>query len=339
MPISAWLRSGAVLVFAGSCAHAPASPAEAAGAGWSEAPGLHSVRFVTVDPGVDLEVLDWGGNGPPVVLLAGLSHSAHVFDDFAPALTDRFHVYGITRRGWGRSSVPEKGYGLGTLKVDLLHALDALGLARVSLIGHSAAGDELTAFAVTYPARVERLIYLDAAYDRSDVATRPDALGDCNNVSPPTEADIASASAFGAWFARSRGAALPESEVHMLFEHHGPSEAAAMEYMTSLQHPEYARVSAPALALYAVPESAADFYPGWVAMDEAARAKAQACFEQGKEQVVGKASRADFRAHAPRGQVVEFARREALPLHLQPRRGARRDEDLPRRRSLSGPRR
>ena len=304
MPISAWLRPGVVLLCA--CAHAPAKPAEPGGATWSEASGLHQVRFVTVDPGVDLEVLDWGGTGPPVVLLAGLSNSAHVFDDFAPALTDRFHVYGLTRRGWGTSSVPETGYGLPRLVVDLQRAFDALGLARVTLVGHSAAGDEVTAFASAYPGRVERLIYLDAAYDRSDAATRPEALGDCNNVAPPTEADIASASAFGAWFARSRGAALPESEVHMLFEHHGPSEAAAMEYMTSLQHPGYARVSAPALALYAVPESAADFYPAWTTMDEAARAKAQACFEQGQEQVVGKASRADFRAHAPRGQVVEL---------------------------------
>lgn len=307
MPLPAWLRSGAVLVLASACAHVSAGPAEPPTPAWSEAPGLHSVRFVTVDLGVDLEVLDWGGEGPPVVLLAGLSNSAHVFDDFAPPLTDRFHVYGITRRGWGRSSVPEDGYGLGTLKVDLLHALDALGLARVSLVGHSAAGDELTAFASTYPGRVERLIYLDAAYDRSAAATQPDELGDCNNVSPPTEADIASASAFGAWFARSRGSRLPESEVHMLFEHHGPSEAASNEYLKSLRRPVYAGLgSPPALAVYAVPTSAADFYPAWATMDASSRAKAQTCFEHGTEQASARASREDFRAHALTGQTVEL---------------------------------
>jgi len=36
---------------------------------------------------VRLEVLDFGGTGPPIVLLAGLGTSAHVFDEFAPKLT------------------------------------------------------------------------------------------------------------------------------------------------------------------------------------------------------------------------------------------------------------
>src|ERR1017187_4460649 len=36
-------------------------------------PSKHSVQFVTVEDGVRLEVLDWGGTGRPVVLLAGIS--------------------------------------------------------------------------------------------------------------------------------------------------------------------------------------------------------------------------------------------------------------------------
>src|ERR1700726_573055 len=70
----------------------------------------HSVQFVTVDNNVKLEVLDWGGSGRPVVLLAGLGDTAHVFDDFAPKLTSECHVYGITRRGFGASSTPASGY-------------------------------------------------------------------------------------------------------------------------------------------------------------------------------------------------------------------------------------
>src|SRR5579862_7499012 len=63
----------------------------------------HAVRFVTVEKGVRLEVLDWGGSGRPVVLLAGGGDTAHVFDEFAPKLTADHHVYGITRRGFGTS--------------------------------------------------------------------------------------------------------------------------------------------------------------------------------------------------------------------------------------------
>ena len=55
-------------------------------------PSKHSVQLVTVEEGVRLEVLDWGGTGRPVVLLAGLGFTAHVFDGFAEKLTDSYHV-------------------------------------------------------------------------------------------------------------------------------------------------------------------------------------------------------------------------------------------------------
>jgi hypothetical protein len=75
-------------------------------------PSRHKVQFVTVEDGVRLEVLDWGGKGRPFVLLAGLGMTAHVVDGFAEKLTDSYHVYGITRRGYGASSRPESGYTL-----------------------------------------------------------------------------------------------------------------------------------------------------------------------------------------------------------------------------------
>jgi non-heme chloroperoxidase len=62
----------------------------------------HKRQWVTVDSSVRLEVLDWGGSRPPLVLLACYL-STHVYDEFAPKLTDQFRVYGITRRGIGAS--------------------------------------------------------------------------------------------------------------------------------------------------------------------------------------------------------------------------------------------
>src|SRR4051812_18944571 len=58
----------------------------------------HLVTFVTVEPDVHLEVLDWGGTGETLVLLTGMGDNAHVYDQFAHQFTDRFHVIGITRR-------------------------------------------------------------------------------------------------------------------------------------------------------------------------------------------------------------------------------------------------
>jgi pimeloyl-ACP methyl ester carboxylesterase len=59
-------------------------------------PNPHKVEFVEVEPGVKLEILDWGGTGRPLVLLTGLKDDAHVFDTFAPKLTAKYHVYGIS---------------------------------------------------------------------------------------------------------------------------------------------------------------------------------------------------------------------------------------------------
>src|SRR5271156_4468000 len=71
---------------------------------WKD-PSPHITRFISVDKNVSLEVLDWGGSGTPLILLAGGGNTAHVFDDFAPKLRAHNHVYGITRRGFGARPV------------------------------------------------------------------------------------------------------------------------------------------------------------------------------------------------------------------------------------------
>lgn len=92
---------------------------------WQD-PSKHKVHFVTVEEGVQLEVLDWGGPGRPVVLLTGSGNTAHVYDDFAPKLSDCCHVYAITRRGFGLSSHPKSGYTDERLVDDVLQVLDSL---------------------------------------------------------------------------------------------------------------------------------------------------------------------------------------------------------------------
>jgi len=68
----------------------------------------HAVKFVTVSDGVRIEVLDWGDRRA-----AGLSEwprkHGHIFDDFAPRFTDKFHVLALTRRGWGASGHAPSG--------------------------------------------------------------------------------------------------------------------------------------------------------------------------------------------------------------------------------------
>lgn len=127
----------------------------------------HQVFFIPVEKDVKLEVLDWGGVGPPVILLAGLGYDAHVYDKFAPRLTAHHHVYGITRRGFGASSVPDPvgdNYTADRLGDDVLAVMEQLRLDRPVLVGHAKAGEELSSIGSRYPDKVAGLIYLDAGY-------------------------------------------------------------------------------------------------------------------------------------------------------------------------------
>ena len=184
--------------------------------GWRD-PSPHVSQMVTITHGVAVEVLDWGGRGRPLVFLAGLGNSPHVYDTFAPAFTDCFRVYGITRRGFGHSTGLPVDDPV-TLVSDLRTVLDSLRLSRVVLVGHSIGGEELTGLGSTYPDRCEALVYLDAAYDRSwsdsklsrelDRLWRPAV-----SRAPMRQSDSASRAAVEAYYARNAVHGLPEAEV------------------------------------------------------------------------------------------------------------------------------
>jgi non-heme chloroperoxidase len=183
---------------------------------WHDA-SKHQVQFVVVEEGVRLEVLDWGGSGRPMVLLAGRGFTAHVFDGFAEKLTDSYHVYGITRRGYGASSKPTSGYTEQRRTEDDLQVFDALKLVAPVVVGHSVAGDELSQLGIHHYKRIGGLVYLDALNDGMDDYTDYDAL--CSELPEsmqkgpvPFPADLKSFSAYRDWRLRTQGVAIPESE-------------------------------------------------------------------------------------------------------------------------------
>ena len=125
----------------------------------------HKSGFVNVN-GVNLHYLDWGGGGDVLLFLAGMGCNAHIFDDLAPRFCDKFHVMALTRRGHGESDHPETGFDVDTLTEDIHRFLNALGIEKVILAGHSMANVELSHFNALHFDRVLKLIFLDAAYDR-----------------------------------------------------------------------------------------------------------------------------------------------------------------------------
>jgi len=181
-------------------------------------PSPHITRFVTVDEDVRLEVLDWGGSGRPLVLLAGGGDTAHAFDDFASKLTASFHVYGITRRGFGASGYSAPESGADRLGDDVLAVLEALTLKEPVLVGHSIAGQEMSSIASRHPGRVAGLVYLDAGYPYAFDNGKGPSMKEFQDISGPQppapgETDLAAFGALRQYHLRVQGFALPEAEL------------------------------------------------------------------------------------------------------------------------------
>ena len=86
---------------------------------WRDA-APHEAQSISVDAGVQLEVLDFGGSGSPILLLPGLGATAHSFDELAPLLAQKHRVVAMTRRGTGYSSKPDFGFDTPRLAQDVL---------------------------------------------------------------------------------------------------------------------------------------------------------------------------------------------------------------------------
>lgn len=155
--------------------------------------------------GIRLHYMDYGGHGSPLVLLAGLGGTAHLFRGLAPRLSRRFRVVALTRRGHGRSDRPDDGYDIETLVEDIRRFLDALGIERAAFAGHSFAGIELPLFAIRYPERVQATVYLDALHvflePTPDPANDP-AIAALDMVPRPD--DLTSVETYLAFLKRSR---------------------------------------------------------------------------------------------------------------------------------------
>ncbi len=241
---------------------------------WKD-PSPHVTRFVNVDKNVRLEVLDWGGSGSPIVLLAGGGDTAHVFDDFAPKLTAGHHVYGITRRGFGASGYSTTENPADRLGDDVLTVLDSLKLNRAILIGHSIAGAELSSVANSHPDRIAGLVYLDAAYSYAFDNGEGASIKEIQKLQgpqppPPANMDLASFHALQKYYERVNGFRFPEAELRQQWEA-TPSGSVGKQrnmpggpmLMTLLNGPnKFTNIPVPALVIFANPHSQGTWVDG-----------------------------------------------------------------------------
>jgi pimeloyl-ACP methyl ester carboxylesterase len=108
--------------------------------------------------------LDYPGGEPALVLLHGLSANASSFGGLIGAgLSPAFRVVAPDLRGRGLTDKPATGYRMADHAADVIAFLDALGLDRVALGGHSFGGLLSIYVAAQHPDRVSRVVIIDAA--------------------------------------------------------------------------------------------------------------------------------------------------------------------------------
>lgn len=112
---------------------------------------------------MDLFSRDLGGAGrPPLVLLHGILGSSRNWQTAGRDLAVRYHVRALDLRNHGGSPQAEE-MTYGAMVDDVVAWLDAQGLGRVTLLGHSMGGKVAMLLACRHPERVERLVVVDIA--------------------------------------------------------------------------------------------------------------------------------------------------------------------------------
>jgi len=264
---------------------AAAEPAQSVST--SRDPSPHQVRWVTVDSSVKLEVLDWGGSGPPLVLLACYL-STHVYDEFAPKLTDQFHVYGITRRGIGASDKPATGYSVQQSANDLFDAFNSLKLQQALLVGHSCAGQVLTMFAAQHADRLRGLVYLDGATDPTLTADVGSPMPDFATLPRPISERP------------ERNWDFPEAVTQ---EQLDPVIRKAITVDARMK-PDYARVRVPVLAIYQEQRPFEEVAAGYTIRNDQERAALRQYYAATR--ALYTRWQQDLRAGTPTARIVEL---------------------------------
>jgi len=102
------------------------------------------------------------GDGPDLVMIHGLNGNLAVWHlELMPRLRSEYRITTYDLRGHGRSDMPPAGYSTAHMAQDLLGLLDALGIERAHLMGHSLGADISLHTALLQPERVQNLILLE----------------------------------------------------------------------------------------------------------------------------------------------------------------------------------
>jgi pimeloyl-ACP methyl ester carboxylesterase len=119
-------------------------------------------------PTVGLAYVEFGGEGPGLLLLHGLMGRATTWVETARWLTPHFRVVGLDQRGHGLSDKPDNAYTREDYVNDAIAIIEGLGLAPAVVIGHSMGALNTWVLADRRPDLVRRVVLEDMGADAAN---------------------------------------------------------------------------------------------------------------------------------------------------------------------------
>jgi non-heme chloroperoxidase len=127
----------------------------------------NSIEFATtplLSTGVRLHYAERGDReGEAIIFLHGYSDSWFSFSRVLPLLSPSYHAIALTQRGHGDSDKPECCYTVDDFAADVDAFMDAVGIERATVVGHSGGTLIAPRVALSYPSRVSRLVLIGSA--------------------------------------------------------------------------------------------------------------------------------------------------------------------------------
>lgn len=114
-----------------------------------------------------------GGEGSPLILLAGWPQTWWSFHKIMPMLAEHHKVIVVDFRGMGSSSKPIEGYSKKNMAGDIVSLIEKIGLEKVSIAGHDIGANIAISFAGHFPEYTDKLIVLDTQHPEEDLYKLP----------------------------------------------------------------------------------------------------------------------------------------------------------------------
>lgn len=119
-------------------------------------------RFYAAPNGVKIHFLEYGDQGPHVLLIPGITTPAILWGFVCERIGQYAHVVALDNRGRGLSDQrPGLGYGLNDYAADAAGVIETLGLSPAVILGHSMGARIAIRLAAKYPALASRLVIAD----------------------------------------------------------------------------------------------------------------------------------------------------------------------------------